>query len=310
MGGNRDDFSAMTKERLAKRVSYHCSNPHCRKLTCGPGSSDYAVMNIGVAAHICAAAQGGKRYDSNMSHEERKDISNGIWLCQSCAKLIDSDENRYTIELLHFWKEQAEEEVLQRLEGKQFEPVHIPIFNYSELYDEIESCDSRDKADKLSYQLSQEVDRLVATLEEIQQKIIQNEELSNAKWCEIYNAQFESKLFRLRSLDGLVRSLQLHLWELEDHVDTIVEFNTETELVTVEYKKQIPQGGGGRCHSYDLDKLPVKEIINTDKARRVLHHMGYAWEVLKSEIERYNQIQTVRRGILSELGYTFEYDEK
>ena len=103
----RDNFTSTVKNKLAKRVLYVCSNPNCRKITIGPDSEN-GVNNIGVAAHICAAAPGGPRYDKNMSEEERKSINNGIWLCQSCAKLIDSDENKYTVKLIKSWKEQTE----------------------------------------------------------------------------------------------------------------------------------------------------------------------------------------------------------
>lgn len=95
----RDNFTAPVKNKLAKRVLYVCSNPNCKKITIGPDSEN-GINNIGVAAHICAAAPGGPRYDKNMSEEERKSINNGIWLCQSCAKLIDSDENKYTVQLI------------------------------------------------------------------------------------------------------------------------------------------------------------------------------------------------------------------
>lgn len=103
----RDNFTSTVKNKLAKRVLYICSNPNCRKITIGPNSEN-GINNIGVAAHICAAAPGGPRYDKNMTEEERKSINNGIWLCQSCAKLIDSDENKYTVNLIKKWKEQTE----------------------------------------------------------------------------------------------------------------------------------------------------------------------------------------------------------
>ena len=35
MGNIRDDFTSATKELLANRVGRRCSNPACRKLTCG-----------------------------------------------------------------------------------------------------------------------------------------------------------------------------------------------------------------------------------------------------------------------------------
>lgn len=109
MPNNRDDFSKETIIRLASRVGYICSCPGCNASTVGPSmESSSKVSNIGVAAHICAAAPGGKRYDSNMTSDERKSIDNGIWLCQSHSKLIDTDEVKYTKKLLHKWKEEAE----------------------------------------------------------------------------------------------------------------------------------------------------------------------------------------------------------
>ena len=65
---NRDDFSDSVKDRAAKRSGYRCA--YCGKPTIGPSfESNEAVSNTGVAAHICAAAPGGKRYDSNMTSE-------------------------------------------------------------------------------------------------------------------------------------------------------------------------------------------------------------------------------------------------
>ena len=107
MSNNRDDFTEIVKNKLAKRVAFICSNPSCRNMTIGPDSKK-SFNNIGVAAHICAASPGGPRYDETMTKQERKSMDNGIWLCQSCAKLIDSDENKFTVQLIKSWKVQTE----------------------------------------------------------------------------------------------------------------------------------------------------------------------------------------------------------
>ncbi len=104
----RDDFSKKTKDILAKRVSFLCSNPKCKKATCGAGDKPTKVINIGVAGHITAAAVGGPRYDLTLTPEARKSYENGIWLCQNCAKLVDNDTSLYNSELLKVWKKAAE----------------------------------------------------------------------------------------------------------------------------------------------------------------------------------------------------------
>ena len=113
----RDDFRKNVKESLARRVAFICSNPECQKLTIGPDSKPTGSVSIGVAAHITAAAPGGKRYDPTLTTEERKGFDNGIWLCQNCAKLIDSDEAQYAIDVLSNWKIEAENRAKSNFEG-------------------------------------------------------------------------------------------------------------------------------------------------------------------------------------------------
>lgn len=121
----RDDFSQETKDTLFKRAQAKCSNPECRKPTSGAHSEEDKSVNIGVAAHITAASPGGYRYDPTLTSNERKHIRNGIWLCQSCAKLIDSDEPKYAVEILHAWKIVAER-------GDEREAAKMALFNKAE----------------------------------------------------------------------------------------------------------------------------------------------------------------------------------
>ncbi|MGO6689699.1 NACHT domain-containing protein [Rhizobium leguminosarum] len=127
--GNRDEFSQATKNRLAKQARYHCSNPSCRHLTSAPTSDGEKDVNIGVAAHICAAAPGpgARRYRADMTPEQRKSHENGIWLCQDCAKAIDSDDPAFSETVLHGWKRKHAEDMWRSIIHKvPFGPTMPP----------------------------------------------------------------------------------------------------------------------------------------------------------------------------------------
>lgn len=123
----RDDFSAGIKDALAKRVNLCCSNPGCRKPTSGPHSDSNRSLNIGVAAHITAAAPGGPRFDVLLTAQERASAENGIWLCQSCGKLVDNDAASFSIQLLRKWKELAEANALFGVRGATKDYLPQPV---------------------------------------------------------------------------------------------------------------------------------------------------------------------------------------
>jgi WD40 repeat protein len=117
-GRQAADFERRTKETLAKRVGYRCSREGCGRPTMGPNAADPAGSQcIGEAAHIEAAAPGGKRYNPEMSDQQRKSIANGIWLCEPCHTIIDGDEINYTVAVLKKWKRTAEDNAYLQLLG-------------------------------------------------------------------------------------------------------------------------------------------------------------------------------------------------
>ncbi|WP_053089044.1 hypothetical protein [Neisseria lactamica] len=118
---NRDNFTQATIDKLSRQAGNFCSNPDCRIMVMSAkAQGGNGITNLGVAAHICAAAPGGPRYNEDMTPAERKDHSNGIWLCQNCAHLIDSEPHNYSVALLHEWKVDAQKFAREKLGTKPF----------------------------------------------------------------------------------------------------------------------------------------------------------------------------------------------
>jgi hypothetical protein len=112
------EFSKATKEVLGKRAAFLCSNPDCRTTTAGPTSDPLKALNIGEAAHIFGAYPGAARFREEMSDGARAEITNGIWLCRNCHKLIDNDPVTYLSDILYRWRSDHELYVAQKVGNK------------------------------------------------------------------------------------------------------------------------------------------------------------------------------------------------
>jgi hypothetical protein len=131
----RDDFSKPVADALAKRAAFICSNPSCRALTIAPSEADDGkFLYIGVAAHIRAAAEGGPRYDRQMAQDERKSASNGVFLCNNCATMIDKNQGLdFPVGTLREWKEGHEGWVRANLNKRQPDQHQAAIFNVTSI---------------------------------------------------------------------------------------------------------------------------------------------------------------------------------
>ena len=113
---NRDEFTPTTKRKLAERVAWRCSYPGCGTNTVGPHSRDEdRSINNGIAAHIHGAAPHAPRYVSDMTTDDRRHISNGIWMCRDHGNLIDADFEEYSPDTLRAWKRAAERRAAESL---------------------------------------------------------------------------------------------------------------------------------------------------------------------------------------------------
>lgn len=104
------DFTQTVIDNCCKRAAYRCSNPDCRVNTIAPSDEDKnKFIYIGNVAHISAASKGGPRYNNSLTKSERRDINNSIYLCVSCATMIDKNMGLdYPIEMLNEWKQSHE----------------------------------------------------------------------------------------------------------------------------------------------------------------------------------------------------------
>lgn len=73
------------------------------------------AINIGEAAHIYGANPGSARYDPGMESVDRGAITNAIWLCGNCHKMIDDDPDKYPAGLLFEWHREHEKEIAERV---------------------------------------------------------------------------------------------------------------------------------------------------------------------------------------------------
>lgn len=156
------DFNKTTVETIGKRAAYVCSNPDCRVNTIGPNTIEKKSIKIGEAAHIYGARIDAKRFNPDMTDAARAEITNAIWLCRNCHKIIDSDENKYTHNILFKWREIHEEYITSLLGSKTdkliFDEQNLKLKEF-ENYNPIIKRIIIDKPDAWEYKLTADLMR-------------------------------------------------------------------------------------------------------------------------------------------------------
>lgn len=86
---------ASTVKRLFALSCNQCAFPECRT----PIIETSGVIT-GIICHIRARSKGGPRYDPKQTAEQRHSFENLILLCSRHSKIIDSQPEKYPVELL------------------------------------------------------------------------------------------------------------------------------------------------------------------------------------------------------------------
>ncbi|MGO4728204.1 MULTISPECIES: hypothetical protein [unclassified Inquilinus] len=162
MNEDSERFNKGIVDTIARRAGNICSNPDCGALTSGPAEDEKRAINVGEAAHIYGARQGSARFNSLMSDSERSDITNAIWLCRNCHKIVDADSQQFPVSLLFEWRRAHEYSVMENL-GKSGALLRLKVLERKlEEFPNLSSLGRQiiiDKPDIWEYKLSAELMR-------------------------------------------------------------------------------------------------------------------------------------------------------
>lgn len=129
----RHGFPPDVIQTTKMRAAFICSNPDCRLMTVGPSIKDDKFLYNGQVAHILPASLGGPRDAHGIAPEQRVHLDNAIFLCGSCAQLIDKNNGiDYPADLLIDWKRQHMLFISNALNKQKASLSKIPLVNINE----------------------------------------------------------------------------------------------------------------------------------------------------------------------------------
>lgn len=125
---SRNNFTELTKLKLAAAAGYHCVRPGCNQRTHLYNQSENKMVHIGIAAHDAPASNFGLRAENDLSPEQIRAYDNGAWLCRNCANLVDIVQHNYPVGTLPEWQRQASQALANQV-ASPIPPQHI---NYTD----------------------------------------------------------------------------------------------------------------------------------------------------------------------------------
>lgn len=101
------DFLHSVRFLLALAAGFLCVR--CNRPTTAVDPVTNKIVDLGIAAHDVAASPNGSRADTKMSVEQKRDISNGAWLCRHCAAVVDVESEKHPVGTISGWQLQAQD---------------------------------------------------------------------------------------------------------------------------------------------------------------------------------------------------------
>ena len=102
------NYTRADRALLWARSGGVCCFPECDLSCVREAENEDPSAIIGQIAHIQAKSDTGPRANTSLSDQERDAYSNLILLCPTHHRLVDVQENTYTVDMVWGWKEDRE----------------------------------------------------------------------------------------------------------------------------------------------------------------------------------------------------------
>lgn len=104
MSPSNRNIPPTTRRILDIRSLNQCAFPGCTHTLVEPGVGESSPVIICDVSHIHAVSPGGPRWKESLTNEELNSLENLILLCPRHHRIVDSQPEHYTAEMLRHWK--------------------------------------------------------------------------------------------------------------------------------------------------------------------------------------------------------------
>ncbi len=118
-------ISEPDKKMLWTLSAGRCAKPGCRDGCVEPANDLDTATTLCDHAHIFAHSKNGARPNPDGFSQKSNSYENLVLLCSTHHRLVDGQENTYTVSTLLEWKEQHEAWVSERLRLEEFTHVEL-----------------------------------------------------------------------------------------------------------------------------------------------------------------------------------------
>lgn len=189
-----------TLKRLFALSGNRCAFPDCTTRLTGEGGSDF----VGEVCHIEADSEGGPRYNPAQTEDERQSFKNLVVMCSTHHTVIDKDAAKYTVAMLHGYKDAVERASL--LDGLRNSP-RSPEFTLEQLVAALSSKLAIDPAPDPTASLATALREAAADIATFRHPSIWPVYATNLD-LQLLNEGSAAPAFDLNALAGIVRDFK------------------------------------------------------------------------------------------------------